>query len=144
MRIRHLIAAVPVALLVLTGCSDGGDSDPKDTKDDAGETTITAEAGADAQETAVSVMCAQVVAYLDATQQQAESAGQPFDRDAKGAEFLDMLKANGGTVVAAYNQQAVAAGEPTLDPATATWEDVPAEARELIEQSVQSGISGSC
>ncbi|MCA1005876.1 hypothetical protein LCL87_09115 [Rhodococcus hoagii] len=143
MRIRHLIAAVPVALLVLTGCSDGGDSDSKDTKD-AGKTTITAEAGADAQDTAVSVMCAQVVAYLDATAQQAEMAGQPFDREAKGAEFLDTLKANGGTVVAAYNEQAAAAGEPTLDPATATWEDVPAEARELIEQSVESGIAGSC
>jgi hypothetical protein len=143
MRIRHLIAAVPVALLVLTGCSDGGDSDSTDTKD-AGKTTITAEAGADAQDTAVSVMCAQVVAYLDATAQQAEMAGQPFDREAQGAEFLDMLKANGGTVVAAYNEQAAAAGEPTLDPATATWEDVPAEARELIEQSVESGIAGSC
>lgn len=144
MRIRHLIAAVPVALLVLTGCSDGGDSDSKDTTNDAGRTTVTADAGADAQDTAVSVMCAQVVAYLDATEQQAETTGQPFDREAKGAEFLDMLKANGGTVVAAHNQQAVAAGQPTLDPATATWDDVPAEARDLIEQSVQSGISGNC
>ncbi|WP_107982526.1 hypothetical protein [Rhodococcus sp. OK519] len=140
MRIRHLIAAVPVALLVLTGCSDGGDADSKAD----GKTTVTVDPSADAQDSAVSVMCAQVVAYLDATQQQAEAADQPFDRAAKGNEFLDTLKANGGTVVAAYNQQAQASGEPMLDPATATWDDVPAEARELIEQSVQSGIAGSC
>lgn len=139
MKIRHLIAVVPAALLVLTGCSDD-----KETTASAPASGQVTSGGTAAQDAAVSAMCTQVLAFLDSSQQQAEAAGQPFDRAAKGDEFLDMMKANGGTVVAAYNEQATAAGQPTLDPATATWEDVPAEARDLIEQSVQGAVSGTC
>ncbi|QCQ92445.1 hypothetical protein [Rhodococcus sp. SGAir0479] len=139
MKIRHLVAVAAAPLILVAGCGDSDES----TASAPANGQATAD-GSTAQDAAVSVMCAQVTAFLDSSQQQAESAGQPFDRQAKGDEFLETLKANGGPVVAAYNQQAEAAGQPPLDPATATWEDVPAEARDLIEQSVQAGVSGNC
>ncbi|WP_305092619.1 hypothetical protein [Prescottella sp. R16] len=143
MKMRHLIAVVPAAVLVLTGCSNSEEAaDPATTSADrpaAAEST-----GDDLLDTAVSAMCTQVLTYLDVSEQQAETAGESFDRAAKGDEFLGELKSNSGVWVAAYNQQAEAVGQPTLDPSTATWEDMPAESRDLIEKAVDKGITGDC
>lgn len=141
MKMRHLIAVVPAALLVLTGCSS--------TDGAATSTTFGTPAGGDAAtaallDDAVAEMCAQVVTYIDLSQQQAAATGEDFDRAAKGEEFLGLLKTNATVWVAAYNEQAEATGAPTLDPATATWEDMPSDSRELIERAVAAGISGTC
>ena len=137
MKIRHLIAAVPVALLVLTGCSD---SDAEPAAASSNQPGVTA----DALDAAVKEMCTQVAAFIDASEQTSQGDGQPFDRAAKGEEFMELLKANSGAWVGAYNAQAEAAGQPQLDPATATWEDMPADSRGLIEKSVSAGVSGTC
>ncbi|WP_430334039.1 hypothetical protein [Rhodococcus sp. ACT016] len=138
MKIRHLIAAVPVALLVLTGCSD---SDAEPAASSSNETTTVA---ADVVDAAVKEMCSQVAAFIDSSEQAAQAAGQPFDRAAKGEEFLGLLEANSGAWVGAYNAQAEASGQPALDPATATWEDMPADSRDMIEKSVHAGVAGTC
>jgi len=138
MKIRTLIAAAPVALLVLTGCSD---SNADSAASSADETTTVA---ADLVDAAVKEMCGQVAVFIDSSEQAAQAAGQPFDRAAKGEEFLGLLKTSSGAWVGAYNAQAEAAGQPLLDPATATWEDMPADSRDMIERSVQAGVSGNC
>ncbi len=138
MKLRHLIAAAPVALLVLTGCSDS-DADTA-----ASPSTETSAATANLVDAAVKEMCGQVAVFIDSSEQAAQAAGQPFDRAAKGEEFLGLLKTSSGAWVGAYNAQAEAAGQPLLDPATATWEDMPADSRAMIEKSVQSGVSGTC
>lgn len=138
MRIRHLLAAAPVALLVLTGCSDSGDPAP------AGPDATTSAADAAALDEAVAQMCLQVDAFLDSSEVQADTSGQPFDRAARGQEFLDQLKGSSAAWVSAYNAQAEATGAEQLDPETATWEDMPAQTRELIEASVTTAVSGTC
>ncbi|WP_433607147.1 hypothetical protein [Prescottella agglutinans] len=138
MKLRHLIAAAPVALLVLTGCSNS----EADTA--ASPSTETSAATANLVDAAVKEMCSQVAVFIDSSAQAAQAAGQPFDRTAKGEEFLALLKTSSGAWVGAYNAQAEAAGQPQLDPATATWEDMPAESRDMIERSVQAGVSGTC
>lgn len=137
MKLRHLIAAAPVALLVLTGCSD---SDADTAASPSTETTV----ATDLVDAAVKEMCTQVAVFIDSSEQAAQAAGQPFDRAAKGEEFLGLLKTSSGAWVGAYNAQAEAAGQPQLDPATATWEDMPADSRAMIEKSVQAGVSGTC
>ncbi|WP_031938107.1 hypothetical protein [Prescottella defluvii] len=142
MRIRHVIALVPAALLLLTGCSDSEDtaaSAPNSSSVQAATTQDDA-----ALDAAVKEMCGQVAAFLDNTATQAEQAGESFDRAAQGQVFLDQMKANSAVWVASYNMQAEAAGEPPLDPSTATWEDMPEQSRALIENSVDGAVAGTC
>ncbi|WP_137724040.1 hypothetical protein [Prescottella subtropica] len=144
MKLRHLIAVVPAALLVLTGCSNSEEAAaPASTSPSAGQPAQDMSSD-DLLDSAVSAMCTQVLTYLDVSEEQAKSSGESFDRAAAGTEFLDQLKSSSGVWVAAYNQQAEAVGQPALDPATATWEDMPAESRELIEKAVSTGVSGTC
>ncbi|WFR73655.1 hypothetical protein P9209_08695 [Prescottella defluvii] len=138
MKLRHLIAAAPVALLVLTGCSNS------DADTTASPSTAPSTAPSAVVDAAVKEMCSQVAVFIDSSAQAAQAAGQPFDRAAKGEEFLTLLKSSSGAWVGAYNAQAEAAGQPQLDPATATWEDMPADSRDMIERSVQAGVSGNC
>ncbi|MDH6278825.1 hypothetical protein [Prescottella agglutinans] len=137
MKLRHLIAAAPVAVLVLTGCSN---SDADTTASPSTAPSV----ASDVVDAAVKEMCSQVAVFIDSSAQAAQAAGQPFDRAAKGEEFLTLLKSSSGAWVGAYNAQAEAAGQPQLDPATATWEDMPADSRDMIERSVQAGVSGTC
>lgn len=137
MKIRHLIAVVPAALLVLTACGSSDQSTSADGPTTSGDTAALLDS-------AVTEMCKQVLTYIDVAQQQSAASGQSFDRAAAGDEFLGMIKDNSAVWVGAYNEQATATGQPALDPATATWSDMPAASRNLIEQSVQKGVAGSC
>ncbi|RVW01836.1 hypothetical protein [Rhodococcus spongiicola] len=128
MKIRHLIAIVPAAVLVLAGCS--------------GSNEDTAEA--ELRDSAVAEMCRQVVTFIDMSEDQAEVTGEPFDRQATGDEFMGLLKDNSALWVAAYNQQAESEGKEQLDPEIAGWEDLPSESRDLIEKAVQNGVNGTC
>ncbi|RDI26962.1 hypothetical protein DEU38_108197 [Rhodococcus sp. AG1013] len=144
MRIRHVIALVPAALLLLTGCSD---SEETSASGPSATTSVQGTAAQDdsaALDAAVKEMCSQVTAFLDSSEAQAKGTGESFDRAAQGQAFLDQLKANSAVWVASYNMQAEAVGAPPLDPSTATWEDMPEASRAMIEDSVDGAVSGTC
>ncbi|RVW01257.1 hypothetical protein [Rhodococcus xishaensis] len=131
MKIRHLIAIVPAAVLVLAGCSGSNEDTAAPAQDE--ETTA-----------AIAEVCRQVATLIDTSEEQAGATGEPFDRAAAGDEFMGLLMENTSLWTSAYNLQAEAAGKPELDPALASWEDLPEEFRDVVEQAVQNGVAGTC